>query len=189
MGSLANIQGAIALLQKVLEATGTTVSVIQRLIESEEQARQHQFVTSPTIRINGLDIALETVESPCDACSDLCGCNGGVACRVWRYHGEEYTEAPIGMIVDAMLAVIYSDTSTGSSAPQPYTGVTDNLRQFFASRQAPAVLLESRTNVPTATVSSCCDASEQATCCAVEEKTSCCGTATVKPELASCGCR
>jgi len=180
VGSLANIQQAIALLQGVLEATGTTVSVTQRLIESEEQARQHQFVTSPTIRINGLDIALETVESPCDACSDQCGCNGGVACRVWRYRGEEYTEAPIGMIVDAMLAAIYSDAFTRSAAPQPYTGVTDNLRQFFASRQTPSV---------PAAASSCCDASEQATCCAAEEKTSCCGTATAEPEPASCGCR
>ncbi|MCL6434532.1 MAG: DUF2703 domain-containing protein [Leptolyngbyaceae cyanobacterium HOT.MB2.61] len=178
VGSLANIQRAIALLQGVLESTGTRVSVTQRLIESEEQARQYQFVTSPTIRINGLDIALETVESPCDACSDLCGCNGGVACRVWRYHGEEYTEAPVGMIVDAILAAIYSDTSTLSAAPQPYTGVTDNLRQFFAGRQAPLV---------PAAASSCCDASEQATCCEAEEKTSCCGTATAVP--ASCGCR
>ncbi len=179
VGSLANIQQAIALLQGVLEATGTTVSVIQRLIESEAQARQHQFVTSPTIRINGRDIALETVESPCDACSDLCGCNGGVACRVWRYRGEEYIEAPVGMIVDAMLTAIYRDTSTVPAAPQPYTGVPNNLRQFFASQQAPAM----------ATASSCCDVSKQATCCAVEEKTSCCGTVTAEPEPASCGCR
>lgn len=187
VGSWANIQQAIALLQGVLEATGTTVSVIQRLIESEEQARQHQFVTSPTIRVNGRDIALETVESPCGACSDLCGCNGGVACRVWRYHGEEYTEAPVGMIVDAMLAAIYGDTSTVPATPQPYTGVPDNLRQFFAGRQAQAILSESRLNTPTATASSCCEVSEQATCCEAEEKASCCGTATAEP--ASCGCR
>lgn len=187
VGSLANIQQAIALLQGVLEATGTTVSVTQRLIESEEQARQHQFVTSPTIRVNGSDIALETVESPCDSCSDLCGCNGGVACRVWRYHGEEYAEAPVGMIVDVILAAIYGDISTVSMVPQSYTGVPDNLRQFFAGRQAQAVPSENRPNTLTATASSCCDVSEQATCCEAEEKTSCCGTATAAP--ASCGCQ
>lgn len=131
VGSLANIQQAVTLLQGVLAATGTTVSVVERLIASEEQAHQHQFVTSPTIRVNGRDIALETVESPCDACSDLCGCNGSVACRVWRYRGAEYTEAPVGMIVDALLAAIYGDTSTVLAKLQPYTGVPDNLKQFF----------------------------------------------------------
>ncbi len=187
VGSLANIQQAVTLLQGVLAATGTTVSVVEQLIASEEQAHQHQFVTSPTIRVNGRDIALETVESPCDACSDMCGCNGSVACRVWRYRGEEYTEAPVGMIVDAMLAAIYGDTSTVLATLQPYTGVPDNLKQFFASQQAEAVSSESYADTTTATASGCCEVSAQATCCTAEEKVSCCGTATAAPT--ACGCQ
>ncbi|NCJ07888.1 DUF2703 domain-containing protein [Synechococcales cyanobacterium C] len=179
-GSLANIHQAIALLQEILKATGVTVSVTQQLIESEEQARQQQFVASPTIRINGMDIALEMVESPCDTCSDLCGCNGGVACRVWHYRGEEYTEAPVGMIVDAILASIYADTLAMPVVPPLYAGVPDNLRQFFAGRHSQSI-------TPDEPAFSCCDVSEEATCCEAEEKAECCGTVTALP--ASCGCR
>lgn len=177
VGSLANIQRAIALLQDVLEVTNVQVSVAQRLIESEEQAHQYQFVSSPTIRVNGMDIALETYESQCDSCSDLCGCNGGVSCRVWHYRGEEYTEAPIGLIVEAILAAIYRDSVAMVSASNTYAGVPDNLKQFFDSQHEPSIEPDS----------TCCFKSEQATCCEVEAKPECCGTVTTEP--ATCGCR
>jgi hypothetical protein len=35
------------------------------LVETAEQARELLFVSSPTLRINGRDIALELKESPC----------------------------------------------------------------------------------------------------------------------------
>ncbi len=175
VGSLANIQRAIALLQDVLEVTNVQVSVAQRLIESEAQARQYQFVSSPTIRVNGMDIALETDESQCDSCSDLCGCNGGISCRVWHYRGEESTEAPVGLIVEAILAAIYRDSVATVSTSNIYVGVPNNLKQFFDSQ---------RSMEPDST---CCSESEQATCCDVEAKPQCCGTVTAEP--ATCGCR
>jgi hypothetical protein len=177
VGSLTNIQQAIALLQNVLEVTNVQVSVAQRLIESEEQARQYQFVSSPTIRVNGIDIVLETDESQCDSCSDLCDCDGGVSCRVWHYRGEEYTEAPVGLIVEAILAAIYHDSVATVSAFNTYVGVPDNLKQFFESQRE-------RSMEPDST---CCSASEQATCCDVEAKPECCDTVTAEP--ATCGCR
>jgi Domain of unknown function (DUF2703) len=181
VGSFTNIQRAIALLQDVLEVANVQVSVAQRLIESAEQARQYQFVSSPTIRVNGMDIALETDESPCDSCSDLCGCNGGVSCRVWHYQGEESTEAPVGLVVEAILAAIYRDSvatvSASNSASNTYVDVPDNLKRFFDSQRE-------RSMEPDST---CCSASEQATCCEVEAKPECCGTLTAEPE--TCGCR
>lgn len=172
VGSLTNIQQAIELLQEILAATGVSVSVSQILIESEEQARQHQFVTSPTIRINDADIALETLESHCDSCTDLAGCDRGVACRVWHYRGEEYTEAPVGAIVDAILGAIYRERDALTS-PSTYTGVSDNLKPFFNSKVASA--------------SACCSAAAQATCCEAHEKADCCGTERV--ETGTCGCQ
>lgn len=177
VGSLTNIQLAIALLQIVLEVTNVQVSVAQRVIESEELALQYQFVSSPTIRVNGMDIALETDESQCDSCSDLCGCNGGVSCRVWHYRGEEFTEAPVGLIVEAILAAIYRDSVATVSASNTYVGVPDNLKQFFDSQRERSMELGS----------TCCSDSEQATCCEAEAKPECCGTVTAEP--ATCGCR
>jgi Domain of unknown function (DUF2703) len=177
VGSLANIQQAITLLQNVLEATNVQMSLNQRLIESEEQALQYQFVSSPTIRVNGIDIALENHESQCDSCSDLCGCNGGVSCRVWYYQGEEYTEAPVGLVVEAILAAIYRDAAATVSDFNIYATVPDNLKRFFDSQRERSLKPDS----------TCCSASEQATCCDVEAKSECCGTVTIEP--VTCGCR
>lgn len=172
VGSLTNIHQAIALLQETLAAIGISVSVSQILIKSEQQARQHQFIISPTIRLNGVDIMPEIIESHCDSCTDLCGCIEGITCRVWRYRGEEYTEAPVGLIVDAILGTIYHQDRE-VSIPTAYTGIPDNLQQFFNSKAEPA--------------STCCSVRDQSTCCDVSEKAGCCGTETLTP--ATCGCQ
>lgn len=89
----------------MLEVTGIEVVVNKVNVLSEEQAKEYQFVSSPTIRINGCDIQIEVKESPCESCGDLCGDN--VDCRVWKYQGEEYTIPPKSMIIEAILKEIY----------------------------------------------------------------------------------
>ncbi|MBK6487258.1 MAG: DUF2703 domain-containing protein [Gemmatimonadetes bacterium] len=67
-GSRASIDAALALVKPVLDAAGIKSRVHLRVIETEEQARQYRFVASPTIRVNGLDIAPALHESHCDSC-------------------------------------------------------------------------------------------------------------------------
>jgi hypothetical protein len=177
VGSLTNIQQAIVLLENVLEVTNVQVSLARRMIESEEQALQYQFVSSPTIRVNGMDIMLEIDESQCESCGDLCGCDGDVICRIWHYREEEYIEAPVGLIVEAILAAICRDSVATVSASNSYAGVPDNLKRFFESQRERSIGPDS----------TCCSESEQATCCEVEAKLECCGTVTAEP--ANCGCR
>src|SRR5688500_8430544 len=57
VGTLGNIETAVGTLRAALDATGTDVRLRKVLIESEEQARRHRFVSSPTVRINGRDVA------------------------------------------------------------------------------------------------------------------------------------
>jgi len=166
VGTLANMEKAIETVGQVLDATGAEVRVRKVLIESEEQARRHRFATSPTIRINERDIVLETLENRCDSCTDLCGCDEGTSCRVWRYQGQEYTEAPVGLIVGAILREVYGETTRAAPEPAAYEGVPENLRHFFAGKSAEETLA----------ASSCCEPSE---------KSSCCGTVETEP----CGCR
>lgn len=169
VGTLANMEKAIETVRQVLDATGAEVRARKVLIESEEQARRYRFVTSPTIRINGRDIALE---SRCDSCTYLCGCDEGTSCRVWRYQGQEYTEAPVGLIVGAILHEVYGETTRAVSKPSAYDeGVPENLRRFFAGKSAKE------------TVTSCCAPAEQEVCCKPSAKSSCCGTA-FTPKLA-----
>jgi hypothetical protein len=170
----ASLQAAVETVRPVLDAVGASIEVRKTLVETEEQASALGFVSSPTILVNGHDIAGELIESSCSECGELCGCGGGVDCRVWDYRGEQHTEAPVGMIVEAILAEI-GPAGPGRSEETMSIDVPDNLKRFFAG-VAPA-----RT-----TYSSCCSADEQATCCDQAQKAGCCGEAA---SSSSCGCR
>lgn len=132
LGTLRNIETAVGTLKDALAVTGTEVRLRKVLVESEEHARRLRFAASPTVRINGQDIAFEARESRCDSCTDLCGCAEGTSCRVWPYRGREYNEAPVGLIVEALVRWV-AGGGTHAAAP-PYAGVPENLRRFFSGR-------------------------------------------------------
>jgi hypothetical protein len=167
----ANLAAALSEVSYISEASGAEVSLRKTLVESESQARSLGLSTSPTIRINGKDIAPESRESNWESCS----CNGAVGCRVWVFRGREYTAAPKAMIVDAILREVYGraplppsqTTATLSEVPEPP-------RRFFAGEVKEGAREETL----------CCPANERATCCAQHEKTDCCGTA----DATGCGC-
>ena len=174
VGTNTNLEKALAAVAHVLNLIGVEQKLNKVLIDSAEKAQTHRFVTSPTIRVNGRDIALETKESRCDACTDLCGCNEGTQCRVWSYRGEEYTEAPEAMIVEAVLQEVFRPPQLASAAAAQNPAVPENLQKFFAGQAAK--------NAP-----ACCSTAEQQTCCAPAAKSACCGEAA--PPANGCGCK
>lgn len=166
VGTLGNIEAAIETVRR--ELPGTELRVKKTVIASEKEAREREFLSSPTIRVDGRDIVLETKETKCDACTDLCGCDEGTECRVWNFEGKEYTEAPPALIVAALKRAL----AGGKAAERPaYPGVPENLKRFFAGKAAKAA--------------QCCAPAQKESCCAPEEKGECCGEA--KP--GTCGCR
>jgi len=172
-GTLANIEAAIQAVRQVAEPTGTVIRLRKTVVGSAEAALRHRFVSSPTIRVGGRDIVFETLESRCDACTDLCGCAEGTRCRVWRYQGREFTEAPVGLVVEALLREL-AGAQPAPGEPEPAdVHLPENLRRFFAGRAA----------LGTAAGDPCCPPTEQASCCAPEEKSACCA-----PAAATCGC-
>lgn len=65
----------------LLRMAGYEVTVNKVNISTNELAIYYQFVSSPTIRVNGNDIAAELKESSCEDCRMLCQDN--INCRVW----------------------------------------------------------------------------------------------------------
>lgn len=130
VGTDRNLEEALAAVRQLVEQTGTRVEVRKHLVETAEMARKLQLVSSPTIRVNGTDIALELKETPCgtEACTD--GGGEHIACRVWTYQGEELTEAPTGLIIDAVLREIYAPHPQRSTGAEPYE-LPENLQRFF----------------------------------------------------------
>ena len=171
-GTDANLEAALAEVGRVLNAAGVEVSVRKTLVASVEQARTLGFVSSPTIRVNGADIALELRESSCTECGEACACDGTIDCRVWVWQGQEHTEAPTAMIVDAILREVYGGAKR-ATAPSPVGTVPENLVRFFAGKEQLAASV------------SCCPPAEQVACCESSEKASCCGDG----DSESCGCQ
>ncbi|MBU7008069.1 DUF2703 domain-containing protein [Phosphitispora fastidiosa] len=128
-----NLDEAIAEVARVLKATGVDVNVRKIHVQSEEQARELGFVSSPTIRINGQDIQLDVKEALCDSCGDLCG--DSVDCRIWTYQGKEYTAPPKGMIIDAVLREVYGGTKESTKKPAKTGEIPENLKKFFAAKR------------------------------------------------------
>jgi hypothetical protein len=179
-----SLSEALTVVADGLQAAGIEVEVNKVHVATEEQARSWRFVSSPTIRVNGTDIALELRESSCgsQACTD--GCGDQIACRVWVYHGQEYTEPPAAMIVDAILRQVHGPT-TGPAPGHRYE-LPANLQRFFAGK----ALTRPAQSIPDAQPAEaadtgCCPPAEQETCCDTSAKADCCADAADQ----SCGCR
>lgn len=154
-----NLEEAIAEVAHVLEATGVKVNVNKIHIQSEQQALNLGFISSPTIRINGNDIQLDVKEALCDSCGDLCG--DSVDCRIWTYQGKEYTAPPKGMIIDAILREVYGGSKKQVDTSAKPKDVPENLKKFFVAKNRQ----ENRT---------------------VNEAGSCCGASTPSGNSGSC---
>lgn len=126
-GTDKTLDEALEIVSNVLKTTGVQVIVNKVNVQTEEKAIEYQFVSSPTIRVNGRDIQMEVKESSCESCGDLCG--DDVDCRVWIYQGVEYTEPPKAMIVEAILKEVYGNHSHKKNT-EKYI-LPKNLKQFY----------------------------------------------------------
>jgi hypothetical protein len=68
----ATMAEAIELTRPALQSIGVLAHVTKTLVGSETQARELGFVSSPTIRVDGADIAGALLESHCDSCTESC---------------------------------------------------------------------------------------------------------------------
>jgi hypothetical protein len=170
-GTGRSLDKALQVVAGVLRGAGVTVEVHREQVVSAEQARALRFMSSPTIRVNGSDIALELGESSCgsEACTD--GCGEGINCRVWVHRGREYTEPPTEMIVDAILRHVYGAT-TRTAPAAPYA-LPENLQRFFAGKDKTSGIAQIRTLAAARVV--CCSSTTRQTCCDASTKPACCG--------------
>jgi hypothetical protein len=134
LGANRSLEAALERVGDVLRAAGVEPEINKVRVESAEHARALRFVSSPTIRVDGEDVALELRESPCgaEACTD--GCGADTACRVWVYRGLEYTEPPVEMIVDAILLRLYGGAAAARADVVAGYELPENLARFFAGR-------------------------------------------------------
>lgn len=102
--------------EEVRDVKEVTINKIK--ITSDEEAKKYDFVRSPTIKINGIDIEeilsgnLKIKDNYCESCVSGCGesCSeatgGGTQCRVVEYKGKIYEAVPKEMIKDAIRKIL-----------------------------------------------------------------------------------
>lgn len=181
-GTDAAIEAAVTELRPALAAAGVELRFRKTVVHTAEQATALRFQSSPTVRIDGRDLPIEFRESRCGDCTTLCGGAAGTDCRVWIWRGREYTEAPKGLLVDAILRAY----PRAGAEPEPARAgfvLPDNLGRFFEAKRERAAV---RAGAPhRGGAEPCCDTRS---CCAASEKGSCCG-AGESPAKGTCGCK
>ncbi len=131
MGTDDALLGAINDVEQVLKLAGYSVELNKVEITDEVLAQQHQFVSSPTIRVNGQDISLDVKENNCGACSDIS--SQSVDCRLFVYEGKEYEVPPKAMIINAILRAVYGQEKA-PKANEPYT-MPKNIKKFLDGKK------------------------------------------------------
>lgn len=129
------LENAVRLLTPVAEAMGIELKYRAIVVKSEGEAKQHALLSSPTIRINGRDIAQDIRESVCESCGDLTENNTLVDCREWHYRGNVYSSAPLPMLLEVIMGAMLNIDKEPPAAPAPLDELPDNLKTYFANKK------------------------------------------------------
>jgi len=130
------LQEAIALLDPVAKALGIVLKHREIVVQTPREAKERALLSSPTIRINGRDIAQDIRESLCESCGELTDGKTAVDCREWHYRGRVYPAAPLPLLVEAIMgAMLNIDMPPVVSAP--LEALPENLQRYFDNRRKP----------------------------------------------------
>lgn len=117
-------------LTPALKLAGYEVEYNKIEMETAVLATEHQFLSSPTIRVNGQDICQSVAENSCGCCSDISGTD--VDCRVFEYNGESYEVPPKEMLAEAILHAVFGPPDNGCSCGG--YELPENLKNFFEGK-------------------------------------------------------
>ncbi len=132
-GTESSLEDSLESLIELLQSSDREVKFNKIHIETKEQAIQHHFVSSPTIRVNGKDVQMKVKESHCSTCSSLTD-GASVDCRVWVYKDKEYSVPPKTMIIDAVLNIIYNTKEMSEQEDHSQYRLSKNLIEYFEKK-------------------------------------------------------
>jgi hypothetical protein len=100
------LEGVLKEINPALSCAGYEVEFKKMEISSKEMAEEFRFLSSPTIRVNGMDICESVAENSCGCCSDISGTD--VECRVFKFEGEDYEVPPKEMLASSILSAVFA---------------------------------------------------------------------------------
>ena len=130
MGTDSVLEKVIRELTPAFALAGYRISYYKTEIATERDAILNRFVSSPTIRVNGIDICADVKESDCGCCGEISGTQ--VDCRVFEYNGKLYNVPPKAMLAEAILKNAFATASDNSL--ESYE-LPENLKKFFTGKE------------------------------------------------------
>lgn len=125
------LKTAVQLLKPVADALGIELRHHEIVVQSQEEAKKVALLSSPTIRLNGRDIAQDIRESVCESCGDLTTNNTIVDCREWHYHGHAFPYAPLPMLIEAIMGAMLNIDEIPQIVSAPLEELPENLQRYF----------------------------------------------------------
>lgn len=130
----ANLKTAVRLLTPVAEALGIQLNLQEIVVQTPEQAKKLALLSSPTIRINGQDIAQDIRESECESCAELTQNKIPINCREWHYQGRVYFAAPLPLLLEAIMKAMLN-IDKPPVVPLPLAKLPENLQKYFKNKK------------------------------------------------------
>lgn len=128
------LKRAVDLLTPVAEALGIELKYREIIVQTAVEAKANALLSSPTIRLNGRDIAQDIRESLCESCGDLTVNDTLVDCREWHYRGKVYYAAPVPLLIEAIMAAML-DIDATPTTPEPIAELPENLQRYFDNKK------------------------------------------------------
>ena len=118
----------VEVIKPALQLAGYEVRYRKHEMSTEQIAQRFEFVSSPTIRVNGVDIFGDVIENDCGCCGDIAGV--AVDCRAYEIDGQIYDVPTKQMLAKALLKSI--DKRPPCNKPEYM--MPDNLKRFFEGK-------------------------------------------------------
>lgn len=131
-GADKRVERAVELCRPVLAACGYDIVLNSVNVDSEWLAEQYCFYSSPTVRVNDVDICPSVEENDCDCCRDLSDYD--VKCRLFPFNGTYYEVPPTDLLVRGIMEVVMQGRVAEPGADKPYE-LPENLAGFFAGKR------------------------------------------------------
>lgn len=128
------LRTAVQLLKPVADALGIALRHNEIVVQTAAEAKVNALLSSPTIRLNGRDIAQDIRESVCESCGDLTN-NTSIDCREWHYRGKVFPYAPLPLLVEAIMGALLNIDEMPLVVPAPLEELPENLQRYFDDRK------------------------------------------------------
>ncbi|MDO4502817.1 MAG: DUF2703 domain-containing protein [Coriobacteriia bacterium] len=127
-GTDTRVFAAVDILRPIMDMAGYNLVVNRVEIENEYLAQRFEFASSPTVRVNGVDICPEIIENECDCCRTLSSYD--VFCRQFDFNGKLYEVPPTAYVVKRILEIVFKGEKPSY---EPFE-MPENIRGFLREK-------------------------------------------------------